>query len=527
MNRRKLAVTGVLVAALAVVLVIVVSKAPDDRGGTGHAVGSGTTGSQPPNILILIADDVGVDKVNSYADDAYSDYRAQAPNLPQTPVIDGLASVGARFTDAWANPTCSPTRAALFTGNYGFRTGVGKPLGRSDALPLELDATTLPEALAAKGYTTALFGKWHLGENDPPAEFDDGTSWDDHIGESFDYQLNPISQGFDVFRGTLGGELDEGGSDYGYMDWISLEATHCEDCEQVDTVEVVHQTDYATARTVDDALAWIETQPRPWMAALAFHGIHTPLEATYEGCNYRAEGAEAPTDEVGLHKEMMECLDIEIGALLDGITDLDDTLVIFVGDNGTIPSVGEGEFNDGRGKTTLYETGVRVPFIVADGRAVVAAREDFVVTNDWRRSPEYVADPGVEVADFVHVVDIFATLADVSGADASSAKDSISMIPLLSETDGAVRDVLYSETFSTDGTGDLGLRIGYWKLHTNVRSTTQGLCRYGYELYNLRTDRFETRDLSDREPDTVEEMKQALTNLAATQESAWFNVDDC
>jgi hypothetical protein len=78
MNRRKLAVTGVLVAALAVVLVIVVSKAPDDRGGTGHAVGSGTTGSQPPNILILIADDVGVDKVNSYA-------RTTGPRPPTSP----------------------------------------------------------------------------------------------------------------------------------------------------------------------------------------------------------------------------------------------------------------------------------------------------------------------------------------------------------------------------------------------------------------------------------------------------------
>jgi arylsulfatase A-like enzyme len=118
------------------------------------------------NYLVIIADDFGTDKVSSYLDDdpAYRD-DPTVLDMPHTPTIDSLATAGARFTQAWANPSCSPTRASLQTGVHAFRHDIGKALNDDQAGldPAVWGGQLLGTLLADAGYATGYFGKWHLG----------------------------------------------------------------------------------------------------------------------------------------------------------------------------------------------------------------------------------------------------------------------------------------------------------------------------------------------------------------------------
>ena len=474
-----------------------------------------TETAKPPNILLLIADDVGVDKVGAYADDADPDYRSDAEFLPQTPTLDALAASGLRFTDAWANPKCSPTRAAIYTGNHGFRTGIGSPLGPPGQDELDpADVTTIAEVLADAGYSSAMVGKWHLGEGAAAT-----IEWEmDTLTETV---LHPLRHGWDSFSGTLTGELDTDGVS-NYTDWerISSRGRH--------TI-TTNETTYATAQTVDDGLIWVKQQDEdtPWMLTMAFHAPHTPLEAPPEDCVWTED--EDLSDDREIYRAMMECLDINIADLLAGLDSLghlDDTLIIFVGDNGTDSDLAEGVFADDRGKGTVHESGVRVPLIITDGRAWLQVQDNFVPDRDWMTGATMVANPGSDVDDLVHVVDLFATIAEVANADGSSGEDSISLLPVLRDFDSDLREFVYAEAFVPDhGLGELALRMEDWKLLAQVSEQDGALCRHNYRLYDLSTDRFEQSNLQADDADTLADMVALLDEIAT--EDAWFAVEEC
>ena len=528
--KKKLGLGVVLAGAvLAGVYMLHYAGEQGQRSPTGRAAGT----SQAPNILILIADDVGVDKISSYAEDADPDYPNVTQYLPSTPVIDSLAEHGVRFTDAWAAPSCSPTRAMMYTGNYGFRTSIGSPLGKPGQGEMETeDSITMAEMLSEEGYTSALIGKWHLGWGSNPESWSEGDQWEDHQDSPTETELHPITHGFQSFSGTLGGELDEGDTDYGYTDWLRIVARKCEGCNRTDVAEATETSDYATTVAVDDALNWVDRQSGSWMLTMAFHAPHTPMEAPDSSCTYAEDpGSYSPTERPDIFRAMLECLDIHIGELLYDLRDqgeLDDTLIVFVGDNGTVTTMAEGPFDDDRGKATTFESGIRVPMIITDGRTWMAGQDDFTRSNDWFASPRFIVDPGTEIADLVHVADVYATVAEVAGADGSSGQDSISLLPLLEDTDGKIREVIYSEMFNpTEGTGNLAIRKGDWKMRVSVNNSRDATCRRDVELYDLSSDRFEQTDLAETETEALSELLGELDDLAATHPDPWFDVDNC
>ncbi len=402
------------------------SRRPSPRGGA--------TG-RPENVLILVADDLGVDAVGAYGE-------GSAP--PPTPNLDALAARGVLFRNAWANPVCSATRAAILTGRYSFRTGIGSARNPGSET-LSAAETTLPEALdaARSGYSHAAIGKWHLGDG-PGA---------------------PKAAGF--------GHSVEGPALLvrDFYEWPRF----------VDGRRNVARR-YLTSQLVDDALAWIGRQEDPWLCYLAFYAPHGPWMAPPAELHTQdLSGVGDVKHSPAYYKAMVEAMDSEIGRLLDGLgSERERTNVLFIGDNGSAWVVTEPPFVKQHGKGTPYEGGVNVPLIVA-GPAVTA--------------------PGREVSSLVAAVDLFATALDLAGVDAASAVgagvalDSVSFAPLLRDPDHPpVRSMVFAERFensgwrSMDSTGFATVRDGRYKLIRYYVFSRD-------ELYDLEADPFEQNDL--------------------------------
>lgn len=270
-----------------------------------------TAPAAPRSVVILLADDMGVDAIAAYADDPL----AATPTrpFPPTPTLDGLCDEGVRFRTAWATPVCSPTRAAMLTGRYGFRTGVDKVRGVS----ISATETTLPGSVDVP---TAQIGKWHLGHGD------------DLGGISA-----PNRMGWDHFSGTL----DNIGS---YTKWT-----------RVRDGESQAMTGYATSVQVDDAIEWWAAHPGgPKVLQVSFTAPHAPFHEPPEDLG-KASGST-----VGQRYDAaLVALDAEIGRLLEAVGD--EVVVVFLGDNGTPNDAIRGPFPKEKGKGSLFEGGVRVP----------------------------------------------------------------------------------------------------------------------------------------------------------------------
>ncbi len=509
MNRKKILVgTGLITLVTTVIIALQVGSQFGVSTRTGAAIGV----PSHTNVLVIIADDMGVDKLGAYAIDADPEYATTASWLPQTPILDSLADRGARFTDAWANPSCSPTRATLLTGTHAFRHGVGTPINPE----LELSDTTIAEAMSAAGYRAGLLGKWHLGEGDSLAH---GEEWTDYVGEDIPATAPPIEHGFNFYAGNLWGQLNNNGYT-GYSDWLQVSSIGTSATDS----RVAEMTNHATQYQATRAIQWINLQQDPWLFVLALNAPHHPLENPPESCAYTSG---EPSTDHERYRAMVECMDIEIGNLLKGIDDLDDTLIVFVGDNGTDLHVAEGVFDDGRGKATLYESGIRVPMIVTDGRSWLAEEPEYQKNQDWFHSTTWVAEPGMELADPVGVVDLFATFTEIAGASAASAVDSVSLVPLLGETQGDAPAFSYTELYRPEGTGSAALRKGAFKLIVSVSEQGGQNCRDGNELYNVVSDRFELEDISSSKPAILNNLMSELDELIATETGNWLDVEDC
>jgi len=370
---------------------------------------SGTSVGGPlRNVLILVADDLGVDMLSCYG-------VGSAP--PPTPHLERMASEGVLFRNAWALPTCSPTRATIQTGRFPFRNSIGCVISTYSGGPgLPLDELTLPEMLdqgTGGRYAHAAIGKWHLGTS--------------QVGD----QLAPNLAGYGYFAGSLQGQLAA------YDSWTRV----------VNGVGA-HESRYATSVAVDDALAWIGAQTRPWLCYVAFQAPHAPFHRPPPALHTRSLPFLDPAPWCGasggdprpFYDAMVEALDTEIGRLLAGLSPLERarTTVIFLGDNGSDSCLIRPPLPSSHCKSTLYEGGLRVPLIVSGAG---------------------VTRPGVSTA-LVESSDLFATVAEIAGVDLAARFpgrrfDSVSLLP--SVADPARRGErlwLYAENYTPNGRGN-------------------------------------------------------------------------
>ena len=347
----------------------------------------------PGNVLVILADDLGVDQLGVYGLGA---------QLPNTPNIDALAAKGVVFENAWANPICSPTRAAIQTGRYGFRTNIGSIIEESPS-ELALAEITIPEMLelGAPGvWAHALIGKWHLDDVDTG-------------------QDKPNEQGYSHFSGTLG-NIEEGS----YTHWPKV----------VNGVMSLSQA-YATSNQVDDTLSWVKSAPEPWFTLLAFSAPHKPFHAPPANLHtVDLTGLDPLIDPKPFYNAMVEAMDTEMGRLFATMDQelLKRTTILFLGDNGSHPDVVLPPFIPEKAKATPYIGGVRVPFIATGFR---------------------VQQEGHLSLSMIHAVDILATVANIAGINPAVAMqgvtlDSRSFLPLLENTSAPPpRSTLYSEFF--------------------------------------------------------------------------------
>jgi arylsulfatase A-like enzyme len=392
-----------------------------------------------PNILFVIADDLGVDNVGAYG---------EAADAARTPVIDGLAQQGVLFRNCWANTACAPTRATLLTGRYCRRTGFGWGTNYAlTATELPLSEISVAEALPA-AYRTAAVGKWHLGSK--------------HVSGA----LHPNLQGFEHFRGMTA--VIPGAFGDGYFNW-----------EKVTDGVFSTSTKYATTEQVDDALELIASfGSDPWFVWLAFHAPHSPFHKPPASLHSYTLPSSV-TANVPIHfKAATEAMDTELGRLLDSLDPavLANTVVLFVGDNGTPAQASTPPFVPAHAKLSPYEGGLNVPLIVS-GPGVAQ---------------------GAECAALVNTTDLYATVVELAGAVPAAAEDSVSLVPYLTDPQASSqRTHAYAEMFRPNGPGPYterqrAVRNARYKL---IELYLQSSLPYRVELYDLQADPFETVDL--------------------------------
>lgn len=330
-----------------------------------------------PNILLIITDDLGNDMLAGF-----NDYEI----IPITPTLDSLRSVGVSCTNVWSSPICSPTRAGLITGQYGFRTDV---LNAGDLL----DETTpsiqqrINEDFPDQ-YAHGVIGKWQLS-GQPTIR--------DH----------PYSFGFDYFAAVIGGSVSS------YTDYQII----------IDQA-VSRESTYATQKFTNLAADWIEAQSQSWFLWMTYIAPHTPYEVPLDDTYTQAD----ISDNYGKYLASMESLDHYINQLIVGMEDdvKANTLFIFVGDNGTDNELLRG-YSEDHGKGTVYEGGVRVPLIIA-GPGVGRA--------------------GAFDNSMIQSLDLPALILNYMGG-AGSFGDGKSFFPLLNTT-GSHREYLYTESVNTN-----------------------------------------------------------------------------
>lgn len=414
------------------------------------------------NILLIIADDIGVDGISCYG---------ESSSAPPTPTIDGLAHRGVLFCNAWSHPSCSPSRAGLHTGRHGFRTGVGAvifPVGKN-VLPYE--EITLPELLRDAGYACGLIGKWHLGN--------------DNNGGA----LGPLRHGWSYHAGTLWYAFRPWGH---YTRWGRTVNGHTSTCRA-----------YATTQAVDDALCWIRHQSSPWFCCVSFNAAHKPFHAPPDHLHaYELRSLKPRKDPAVHYRAAIQAMDTEMGRLLDGLADdLAATTIIFTSDNGPPGQAVLPPQDPKRAKHTVYETGVNVPLIVS--------------------GPD-VVQPGREVDGLVHTLDLFETCLDLAGIDPAArprtlrSVDAVSLYPYLVDPDVvAIRSHVYTEVFPghKPDKGSCAIRDFRFKL----------VCHKGlngaHEFYDLQADPYERCNLlssgrlTDAQQDHYRRLYQALHAL--------------
>ncbi|MBI5364530.1 MAG: sulfatase-like hydrolase/transferase [Planctomycetes bacterium] len=437
----------------------------------------------PRNLLVVVLDDVGVEKFGLYG---------LAAATPSTPNFDALCARGVRFTRAYGAPICGPTRSALQTGRYAFRTGFGTNVADSDGprgFRLPDTEVLLPEMLRSAHYVSGAFGKWHL-------------TWG--TGD----ELHPNRNGYAHFAGCMGNTLGAGNGT-GHYDWRRV----VDGVANFVTGPPFDTTQWQASVARQDAVAWIRAQSRPWFAYVAFNPPHAPYSVPPFELLFarRRQAIEklglAPGDTVTaadpnrllVYDANIEAVDAELGALLLAAAD-PNTLVIVLGDNGTPGEVIQPPFVPQHAKRSLYEQGIRVPFAAA-GPGVVS--------------------PGRTSDALVHAVDLWRTLASAAGVAVTTpgaGRDSVSFLPVL-ENAAAIgaRTRVFTQSFKPNGFGPHLVELyafhdGAYKL-LRVAGVDQ--------FYRIEVDPRETNDLivsgmTPAESDRLTALREELDQLLAS-----------
>ena len=417
--------------------------------------------AEKPNIILVMIDNVG-----------YPEFGIYDNELVNTTNLDRFAVQGIQFSRFYSNPLCAPTRASLMTGRYHYRTGVIHT-SRGGA-KMHGDEVTIAELLRDAGYTTGIFGKWHLGDN---------------------YPMRPQDQGFDETlihkSGRLGQVPDKPNS---YIDPKLWE-----------NGQYVRKQGYCTDIFFDAAMGFIEKhRDKPFFVYLPTNIAHATSEAGKEV----PEKYSRPYLEMG-HSEkiaavcgMINNFDENFGLLIDRLSDLglrDNTLVVFLSDDGHV-RINRASYR-GHGYATPYEGSIRVPcFVQWPGKLPVGAKVDRIASH----------------------IDMLPTMLEAAGIKLPEqmAIDGVSLLPLMKgEVDWPERMIfLQCERGMTPHRykncaviGERYKLIGYpntfdqWELATSLDNPV-------LELYDLYRDPAEENDLSIEHPEILQEMKAAYDN---------------
>jgi arylsulfatase A-like enzyme len=415
-----------------------------------------------PNIVHIVADDLG-----------WKDVGFNGCTDIKTPNIDALARGGAKFTQFYVQPMCTPTRAALMTGRYPFRYGLQTiVIPTAAGYGLDTNEWLMPQCLKEAGYKTAIIGKWHLGHADKKY-------W-------------PKQRGFDYQYGAMIGELDYFTHDeHGVLDWFRDN-------------KPVHEKGYTTTLIGDDAVKYINAQSpdKPFYLYLTFNAPHTPYQAPKE---YIAKYDRIADPTRRTYAGMVDCLDESIGKVVAAIDRKglrDNTIILFHSDNGgtrnkmftgqmadvsnlNLPC-DNGPYRDGKG--SLFEGGCRV-----------------CACANW---PGHIKAQTVD--GLIHAVDIYPTLATLAGASTAKCKplDGVNVWDTIAEGKPSPRTEFIYNVEPFRG----GLRQGDWKLiwRTMLPSSV--------DLYNLAEDPYEKNNVATGHPDKVAAMQARLES--ASKEAA-------
>ena len=422
------------------------------------------TSGEQPNIVVIMADDLGWQDTHCYGN----------PHL-DTPALDQLAAEGMRFTNAYAaSPVCTPTRAAMMTGQSPARLRItnhapGNPDGFSledsrlqeaeNIRHLPLAAVTIAERLSEAGYATAHIGKWHLSYTLP-----------DNQEEVTEKDFRPEKQGFDL---NVGGY--SGGGPPSYFSPY-----------RIPTLADGKAGEYLPDRLADEAIAFIrQHRSGPFFLNWWPYSVHYPMQAREEViAKYRQRGEVKDP----VYAAMIEDMDTAIGRFLKALDEAglrENTLILFVSDNGGY----NGDNRPLRGlKGMLYEGGIRIPWIVR-----------------WPGKVQPVTTNSTPVIS----MDCYPTLLDVAGLPPTPYQplDGKSLLPLFTQSPGFDRNAIYfhypNYAFHKNNRLGSAIREGQFKLIRNYDNDS-------LELYDLENDIGETKSLVEQSPELAKRLAEKL-----------------
>ena len=399
--------------------------------------------SSPPNIIFILADDLGYADVSCYGRRDFT-----------TPNIDRIAARGMRFLQGYANSAvCSASRLALITGRYQYRLRLGleEPLVGNPEVGLPPEHPTLPSLLKKAGYGTSLIGKWHLGALP---------------------KFGPRKSGYDHFFGFRGATVD-------YFSHINPLQRHDLWDEDVEVHQVGYLTDQLGARAVDAVNSYAKSG-QPFLISLHFNAPHWPWEGPGDEAESKRLAGTALRDFDGgtrkIYQRMIEAMDAQIGRMLEaldanGLTE--NTIVIFTSDNGgerfadTWPFTGK--------KTDLLEGGLRIPMVIAWPARIAPGRtsDQVAIHMDWL--PTLLAAAG-------------------TAPDPGYPPDGMNLLPALTGNAAAVDRKLF---WRYKGKWQRAARIGDYKYLKILDNTF---------LFNVVEDPLERGNLKERHKDVYERL---------------------